>query len=301
MNYRSSLLYLFLVSSSFLVFSVSSCHKNPLEHVSKTTLPVRSVSLAHQNLTQKIQQSKNLYELVLMNDPLNPIVGAAKFQELSRDVKVPKGMAFIKGGEMIAQEGNKISVDGFLADVRAVTVKEFREFVEQTGYTTTAEIVGYSWECQPQEGKWLKKKGLSWDDGNPDSPVVHVSAHDAEAYCQWAKKRLPTYLESLRMEHLETVSGNNYSAFGYDWLSAKLRGNNLLEKPHLATQVKFATWTGTWLTHGETRTAQQLPDAQTLRLICSAGQDDSDSERVDGMLPEGSSNLIGFRCVKDIL
>lgn len=72
---------------------------------------------------------------------------------------------------------HEVEVAAFSIDLYEVTLGQFERFVSETDYEPEAE--------------WKK----FWDEGHDDRPVVQASYRDAEAYCAWAGKRLPTEAE----------------------------------------------------------------------------------------------------------
>lgn len=124
---------------------------------------------------------------------------------------------------------HRVTVSGFWMDRTPVTNRQFREFVNATGYVTFAEIAPVP-ENYPgalphmlKAGSlvfappmfrvvdlsdwsqwWRFKLGADWRHpygpdssirGRDEHPVVHIAYQDAEAYARWAGKDLPTEAE----------------------------------------------------------------------------------------------------------
>ena len=114
-------------------------------------------------------------------------------------------------------------VDPFFLDVHPATVAQFRRFVEATDYTTQAERFGNGGVLDAEAGRWRLVDGATWrrprgPDAPPaadDHPVTQVSWNDAQAYCEWAGKRLPTEVE---WEHAARDARNDrsYCPWGED-------------------------------------------------------------------------------------
>jgi gamma-glutamyl hercynylcysteine S-oxide synthase len=142
-----------------------------------------------------------------------PPVPAYSDYEVSREVEF-EGAAFDMGsppGPDFAFDNEKpvhrVTVAPFAMACAQVSNAQYLQFVEAGGYAVshfwTAE--GWQWRtqasaqapcCWRKDGsQWLVRQFDQWEPLAPDEPVVHVNAFEAEAYCSFAGKRLPTEAE----------------------------------------------------------------------------------------------------------
>lgn len=132
--------------------------------------------------------------------------------------QAPKGMALVPASA---------SSPAFYMDKTPVTVRQFRQFIRQTNYSTTAQELGSGALYDFEQQQWQLKAGAYWafpwgaalPSAALDHPVTQVSWDDAQAYCQWANKRLPT-----RAEWIQAASYGQSTPSLYPW------GNDLVIK-----------------------------------------------------------------------
>ena len=99
---------------------------------------------------------------------------------------------------------HKTYLENFKIGIFPITNKEYLEFMQDGGYETYKHWLSDGWEkvksnkwnspmyWEKINDEWYVRDFLGIRKINLNEPVCHVSYYEADAYCKWAGKRLPT-------------------------------------------------------------------------------------------------------------
>ncbi len=138
---------------------------------------------------------------------------------VGQQMQRPASLFTSQGGQQL--KARVVRVASFWIDRTEVTRRAYRAFLADTGYrpphvTESWADDGWNWT------------GIDYPAGTADHPVVMASFYDAQAYCSWAGKRLPSESE-WQLAALGTAGDNRVFPWGDTYDGAKLNHGQMME------------------------------------------------------------------------
>ncbi|WP_310621377.1 ergothioneine biosynthesis protein EgtB [Flexibacterium corallicola] len=201
--------------------------RSPLNEHAKALI---ELGINHEQQHQELFLTDILH--LLAQNPLGPLYAASIPLEVnSGALNEVQWQAFDGGMETFGHEGKMFAFDcegarhqrflePFRLATRAVTNREWTEFMEGGGYTTPTLWLSDGWATVKEEdwsaplywenrdGEWWSMTLMGMQPVDLDAPVCHVSYFEADAFASFAGKRLPSEFELELAGKDRPINGN---------------------------------------------------------------------------------------------
>lgn len=252
------------------------------------------------------EESPGTSQETVPSEPLDPSQVSREEPVREEMVSIPAG-PFIRGtdqGGFDEQPQRMLVLDAFAIDRYEVTNFQYQQFVDATGHRKSGPPSRYAKNMS-------RMRGIN-------QPVVYVSWEDAEAYCRWKGKRLPTEAEwekAMRgtdgrlwpWGNVEQPNGANWARVqdGHD-VTASV-GTVLTDKSPYGVMDgagNVMEWVADWYAESYFKEAPeqnpQSPEYGTFRVLRGGGYATTGADiRITSrskMVPDFRDETIGFRC-----
>jgi formylglycine-generating enzyme required for sulfatase activity len=220
-------------------------------------------------------------------------------------VLIPAG-AFVAGDDENSPR-RELFVEAFYLDRYEVTVGRYARFLEATGNVQA-----------PEEWETIDLKN------GADLPVIGIDWQDANSYCQWVSRRLPTDAEWERAARGaderkypwgDQAPTSDHARFAQKYANAVYKDGVARVGSHLKGASPFGIqdmagnaweWTADWFTESfpqADRRNPKGPASGTSKVLRGGGWYDQADRLVSSKRmhanPEQRDNSIGFRCASD--
>ena len=170
-----------------------------VENVATGTYRVRAVKAGFKPWEREIQVAANQRLTVAIDiEGLRDVPTTIKGEDRADMVLIAAGEFWMGSddGDERSRPRRRVHLDGYYLDRYEVTNAQFKAFVQAQGYQRQDvwSPVGWQWRMKRSslvESRYAREP--KWND--PRQPVVGVSWYEADAYCRFAGKRLPTEAE----------------------------------------------------------------------------------------------------------
>lgn len=208
--------------------------ENPDERILSEMLPILELGLQHEQQHQELLLTDIKY--ILSTNPLLPVYTSIPAPERSEVVastylEVPGGIYQIgyQGKDFCFDNElgvHEVLIHDFQVMNRLVTNGEYLEFMEAGGYQDFRFWLdeGFNliktlyWESPlywvKQDNKWLRYSLHGLQELDLNAPVSHISFYEANAYANWAGKRLLTEFEWEAASQAYPPAQGNFSDNG---------------------------------------------------------------------------------------
>jgi formylglycine-generating enzyme required for sulfatase activity len=294
----------------------------------RKTVCLLGIALAGLLITDSVASALDVSDVTLewTADGKRIAAERAKLPAMDEMISVPAGWVVMGSDKKVDRNAlppefpqRRVYVDAYEIDKYEVTTVQFLRFVLATN--------------RPPLVDW-RYDGGNFQETMAAHPVMHVSWYDADAFCKWVGKRLPTEAEwekAARGEDGRIYPWGNQPAglsranFGRTGLSGPVRDRpeRLLLYPPIISVNKYenavspygvyqmagnvAEWTADWYDPNYYKTAPDRnpkgPENGTQKAFRGGGWIDSTPTvrpaQRNGADPITKMNWLGFRCAKD--